>query len=65
LVEDPWQLNNLAADPAHAAARDRLKEQLEDYQQQTGDPRVTGKMEIFDATRAMVLERKEAGYNDN
>jgi N-sulfoglucosamine sulfohydrolase len=65
LVEDPWQLNNLAADPAHAEARDRLKKQLEGYQHQTGDPRVTGQMEIFDATRAMVLERKRSGYKDN
>jgi len=65
LVEDPWQLNNLAADPAHADAKERLKKKLEDYQQQTGDPRVTGQLDIFDATRAMVLERKRSGYKDN
>jgi N-sulfoglucosamine sulfohydrolase len=65
LVDDPWQLQNLAGDPAHTAARKRLQKQLTGYQRQTGDPRATGEMDIFEATRAMVLERKRSGYKDN
>ena len=61
---DPWQLNNLADSPAHAAVKARLKAQLEAYQRQTKDPRITGDMKIFDETRAFVNSRKygEGGY---
>ncbi|MES2691958.1 MAG: sulfatase [Verrucomicrobiota bacterium] len=61
---DPWQLKNLADSPAHASVKAKLKGQLEAYQRQTADPRITGKMEIFDQTRAYVLNRKfgEGGY---
>ena len=62
LIEDPWQLRNLAGDPAHAETKERLGKQLTDYQRQTGDPRVTGEMKIFEATRAMVEEAKKSGY---
>lgn len=55
---DPWQLQNLANSPAHAAIKADLKARLEEYQRRTGDPRATGKMEIFEATRAFVLQRK-------
>ena len=45
----------------------RLKAQLEAYQRQTKDPRITGDMEIFECTRAFVLKRKfgEGGYRMN
>ena len=56
--EDPWQLRNLAADPALAVVKARLRAQLEDYQRRTRDPRITGELGVFDATRAFVLERK-------
>lgn len=55
---DPWQVNNLADAPAHAAAKARLKAQLEAYQRRTGDPRATGEMRIFEETRAFVNARK-------
>ena len=58
LQEDPWQLRNVAADPALATVKARLRTQLEDYQRRTGDPRITGELGVFDATRAFVLERK-------
>lgn len=62
--KDPWQLENLADSPAHAAIKVKLKAQLEAYQRKTGDPRVTGEMKIFEQTRAFVLNRKfgEGGY---
>jgi hypothetical protein len=37
---------------------------MTDYQRLTGDPRVTGEMKIFEATRAMVVETKKSGYKE-
>jgi hypothetical protein len=51
-------MTNLAGSPAHAAVKARLKAQLEAYQRRTGDPRITGEMALFEATRAFVLNRK-------
>lgn len=62
LREDPWELNNLAASPAHAAVKEKLKSQLEEYQRRTGDPRVTGDLAVFEQTRRFVQERKKKGY---
>jgi arylsulfatase A-like enzyme len=62
--EDPWELNNLADSPEHAAIKARLKTQLEAYQRKTKDPRITGDMAIFEQTRAFVQERKQRGYKD-
>ena len=45
---DPHQLTNVAADPAHAAARERLSARLMDHLRATGDPRVTGDGTTFD-----------------
>lgn len=59
---DPWQLKNLAALPEYLAIKARLKAQLELYQRQTNDPRITGEMEVFDRTRAFVEKRKATGY---
>lgn len=39
---DPEQLNNLAADPAHAATREKLWQRLRAHLEQTGDPRMRG-----------------------
>ncbi|MDR0901606.1 MAG: sulfatase [Opitutaceae bacterium] len=61
---DPWQLANLAASPAHAETKARLKKQLRDYQLQTRDPRATGDMKIFDETRALVEGRKKNNYKN-
>ncbi len=61
---DPWQLHNLAAAPELAAVKARLRAQLEAYQRQTKDPRITGEMATFEQTRKFVLDRKfgAAGY---
>jgi uncharacterized sulfatase len=64
---DPWELRNLATSPEHTAVKARLRAQLEAYQRQTKDPRITGEMAIFEQTRKFVLNRKfgEGGYGKN
>jgi N-sulfoglucosamine sulfohydrolase len=52
LQADPWNLKNLADSPEYAAVRQTLKRQLEAYQRQTKDPRVTGDLGVFERTRA-------------
>jgi len=64
LKNDPWQLKDLAQDPAYAETKVSLKKQLEDYQRRTADPRATGKMDLFNETREFVIKRKERGYKD-
>jgi N-sulfoglucosamine sulfohydrolase len=39
---DPDQLHNLAGDPAHARTRQSLRQRLESYLKETGDPRSRG-----------------------
>lgn len=63
-VADPFELKNLADSPEHAAVKARLKAQLEAYQRQTKDPRITGDMALFNKTRAFVEDRKRRGYKD-
>jgi arylsulfatase A-like enzyme len=41
LRNDPHQLENVAGRPAHASAQQRLRQQLESWLRETGDPRVT------------------------
>ncbi len=43
LAKDPCQLRNLAADPAVAEVKQRLRDQLERHLCQTNDPRMQGK----------------------
>jgi N-sulfoglucosamine sulfohydrolase len=64
LKNDPWQLKDLAQDPAYAETKTKLKKQLEDYQRKTGDPRITGDMDLFNKTREFVVKRKEEGYKE-
>ena len=40
---DPDQVNNLAANPAVAATKEKLWLRLRSYLQQTGDPRISGR----------------------
>ena len=40
---DPWQLKNLADDPAYAEIKADLKRRMEHYLQESGDPRVRGR----------------------
>lgn len=63
-LADPFELNNLADSPGHADVKARLKAQLEAYQRQTKDPRITGDMVLFEKTRAFVEDRKRKGYKD-
>jgi arylsulfatase A-like enzyme len=46
---DPYQLNNVADNPAYAAMLTRLKEQLFEELAASNDPRVLGEEEQFDA----------------
>jgi len=46
--EDPFNLKNLAEEPALAGKKRELARQLEKFLQQTGDPRATGQPERFD-----------------
>ncbi|MHC4464379.1 MAG: hypothetical protein ACYS30_23565 [Planctomycetota bacterium] len=41
--KDPVQIHNLAADPAYTKVKRKLRNQLEQYQRDTKDPRVEGK----------------------
>jgi len=43
LISDPGQIRNLATDRRFAAQRDQLRNRLEAYLTETGDPRVEGK----------------------
>ena len=38
VVADPWESNNLAADPAHARTLEQLKEKIREFQKRTADP---------------------------
>ncbi|MAY73557.1 MAG: sulfatase [Phycisphaerae bacterium] len=64
LEADPWQMNNIIADPANADVRNRLAKQLHEYMLETDDPRATGDMEIFAGTRMFVIDRKRRNYQD-
>ena len=48
LGSDPHQVRNLAADPAHAATLDKLRQQLMDELRRTGDPRVVNDGAFFE-----------------
>ncbi len=60
---DPWQMHNVATDPEHAVTKEKLRVQLEAYQRQTQDPRITRDMKVFEETRAFVIDRKAKGYS--
>lgn len=64
LEKDPDHKKNLIGDETVAVERERMKKLLGDYQRKTGDPRATGEMGLFDATRAFVEGRKAKGYDE-
>ncbi len=64
LKHDPWKMNDVVDDPEYAEVRERLKTLLHEYQMETGDPRATGDMKVFDRTREIVRFRKEQGYGN-
>ena len=63
LEKDPWQLRDLAGDPAVAAEQKRLADQLREECARRGDPRFTAEMALFVKTRAYVQKRKKIGYS--
>ncbi|TWU67339.1 sulfatase [Crateriforma conspicua] len=62
VANDPWEQHNLIDDPQYSDDVASLSSQLEQYQRQTGDPRVTGDQYIFRKTRDYVQKRKRVGY---
>ncbi|OGV64222.1 MAG: hypothetical protein A2283_12300 [Lentisphaerae bacterium RIFOXYA12_FULL_48_11] len=62
-VADPDELINLADKPEFVAVKEKLRARLEAYQRSTKDPRITGDMELFEKTRAFVIDRKSKGYH--
>lgn len=48
VVDDPYEMRNLAADPAMAQTRKQMAADMEDYLRRTGDPRIVGGAEKFD-----------------
>jgi arylsulfatase A-like enzyme len=45
---DPWQRNNLAANPAYSATRRQLAGRLDAWMKQTADPRAAGPTDLWD-----------------
>jgi hypothetical protein len=50
LVFDPLEAANLAADPAHAGVLAELRERLERWMEDTGDPLLAGAVEPEEGT---------------
>ena len=48
LRRDPHQIDNVAGWPAHRAAQQRLRADLDRWLRETGDPRVTGDDDRWD-----------------
>ena len=49
IKNDPAQLNNLAGDPAYAAAKEKLASELGRILHETGDPRALGQPMTWDS----------------
>jgi len=64
LINDPWQLNDLADNPDYSDEMQKLARKLRQIGMQTRDPRVTGEMDIFLKTRQYVQKRKQIGYGE-
>jgi N-sulfoglucosamine sulfohydrolase len=62
MENDPWQLTDLADDPAYADELKRMARLFHEHGMQVKDPRVTGDMDIFKLTRQYVQKRKRTGY---
>ncbi|MFM7101709.1 MAG: sulfatase, partial [Verrucomicrobiota bacterium] len=48
LAQDPWQTNNLAAQPGFSTVRDKLRRRLSQELRQRGDPRAQGRGREFE-----------------
>jgi uncharacterized sulfatase len=49
VINDPYQLKNIADDPQYESIKEELAKKLSEELQKTGDPRSLGKGEIFEA----------------
>ena len=56
--KDPGCLNNLAGNPAYADVQKRLRNRMNDYLRKTGDPRVTGRGNVFETYKRYSHLRK-------
>jgi N-sulfoglucosamine sulfohydrolase len=73
LQNDMWEYKNLIDHPEYASVRKRLEAMMTEYGLETGDPRFTGELEIFEQTlrvqdrllphwnRGMEIRRRVAG----
>lgn len=59
LRKDPFELTNVADDPAYAGDKTRLSERLMAYLKKTDDPRALGRGEVFDKARTWGKGDKE------
>ena len=50
LEHDYWQEQNLIHNPEYAAIKERLKAKMHRYGRETGDPRTTGELDLFNET---------------
>ena len=64
LKKDPWEQVNLIDDPRYSDKFRKLDERMKAYGLETNDPRMTGKMGLFNETRQYVQMRKRIGYED-
>lgn len=55
LKKDPWQMHNVAADPAYAEVLRRLDAQLTAELKQTADPRIEGRGDVFDGYKGQLM----------
>jgi len=60
LQKDPWQMHNLAYDPAYSPIKQQLKQQLNAYLRQTADPRILG-LPVYWDTQAYYKEKDWIG----
>jgi len=58
--KDPGQLENLAGKQEHADAQKKLREQLDRWMAETGDPRATGETDFWDKCPYVGSRKKPA-----
>jgi uncharacterized sulfatase len=63
LAKDPYQLTNVAGRPEYAAARGKLRAELEQWMRDTGDPRAAGEDERWDRYPYHGREPRKPGSN--
>ncbi len=64
ILKDPGCTQNLVADPAFQTVRDKMKQTLEKDLKAQGDPRMTGKGDVFDSYPRFGAMRDFPGYKE-